>query len=154
MSKDININNENKEIFEMKTEKILEIIFSLCEKKLVDVSTLQSFNEKLKRAETIKDLNEIEFDLIQIKKLEITRRGTISYILDYREEHSLTDVTKKILVKKVYDANTLEELQKVEEEIEKIIKEESSKIDDEYKRLYKQFALEDIEYQEIREIKK
>lgn len=148
-----NFNIENEEIFNLKKDKILEILFSLCDKKLIDINKIQMFSEKIQNAKTIETLNEIEFDLIQTKKLEINRRGIISYILDYKEKHLLTDKTEKELLNKLYSIKTVEELNIIEEEIEKIIKEESSKINEEYDKIYKHLTFDDRKEEYLNKLK-
>jgi len=148
-----NFNIESEEIFNLKKDKILEILFSLCDKKLIDINKIQMFSEKIQNAKTIETLNEIEFDLIQTKKLEINRRGIISYILDYKEKHLLTDKTEKELLNKLYSIKTVEELNIIEDEIEKIIKEESSKINEEYDKIYKHLTFDDRKEEYLNKLK-
>ena len=133
----------DEELNEMKKAKMLENLELITDKNIFDLNTTKKYKELIVNCKTIEELNNVEKEMSENKNLQIRKKSFINYIVDYNDNHMITNVTKDVCIDAILDVVTMEELEQIEVELEKIIREEGKKIANEFENLRKTYIVED-----------
>lgn len=133
----------DEELNEMKKAKMLENLELITDKNIFDLNTTKKYKELIVNCKTIEELNNVEKEMSENKNLQIRKKSFINYIVDYNDNHMITNVTKDVCIDAILDVVTMEELEQIEVELEKIIREEGKKISNEFENLRKTYIVED-----------
>ena len=112
----------DEELNEMKKAKMLENLELITDKNIFDLNTTKKYKELIVNCKTIEELNNVEKEMSENKNLQIRKKSFINYIVDYNDNHMITNVTKDVCIDAILDVVTMEELEQIEVELEKILR--------------------------------